>query len=279
MWPTMASSLPCRLVDRRSAFHVGRYYVSALTLERAGFSRHMRVLQSVRRSKSLQRHLWNNPGVITNVDDRLHRFSIPSRPHSTAPAARESSDIDNGGGGGGPVGDLFGSPVGPGLVGRSSSIRRSFGPRSNAQAMLTCGGPGLARHASFDPEYGRAREWIRSHAVGPAVLSPVLIQGLVGALVEASVPQSVPVGSTMRQIRPIIVGVEMEAKITAVSVSDGSDTAEKSEAMCMDSGPNDRFKKGKGYEVILKTECTRVRDGAVIAEGCHTIWIPDYMHM
>ncbi len=106
-----------------------------------------------------------------------------------------------------PWGDLFEASVGPELVGKKAHIRRKFDAQSNALGLLTCGGQALAKHASFDPEYERARGWIQHHAVGPAVMSPVLIGGLVGALVEAAVPQSVPMASTMRQIRPLIVGV------------------------------------------------------------------------
>ena len=90
-------------------------------------------------------------------------------------------------------------------LGKTASIRRVFEANSNAIGLLTCGGEQLARHASFDPDYDRAQGWIRRHAVGPAVLSPVLISGLVGALVEAAFPQSVPVSSSSHQIRPLIV--------------------------------------------------------------------------
>ena len=65
----------------------------------------------------------------------------------------------------------------------------------------------MAAHASFDPQYDRARAYIQNHAVGPAVLSPILISGLVGALVEAALPQSFLMGSSMKQIRTLIVGV------------------------------------------------------------------------
>ena len=124
---------------------------------------------------------------------------------TTAPVSESAEDDD------GPGGDLFRSAVGPELVGKSSWIRRTFDPRSNSLSLLTCGGEALAKHASFDPEYNRARDWIRHHPVGPAVLSPLLINGLVGALVEASVPQSVPVASSMKQIRPLIVGVSTKS--------------------------------------------------------------------
>jgi hypothetical protein len=108
----------------------------------------------------------------------------------------------------GPTGDLFESKrgvKGQDLVGKTASIRRVFSPGANAQGLLTCGGEELARHASFDPDYNRARGWIRNRAVGPCVLSPVLISGLVGALVEASLPQSVPNRCSMHQVRPLIV--------------------------------------------------------------------------
>lgn len=107
----------------------------------------------------------------------------------------------------GPWGDLFDATVGPELLGKAASFRRTFDAQSNALGLLTCGGEALAKHASFDPEYDRARDWIQHHAVGPAVLSPVLINGLVGALVEAAVPKAVPISCSMRQIRPLIVGV------------------------------------------------------------------------
>ena len=110
----------------------------------------------------------------------------------------------------GPEGDLFSADVGPSLVGKKAQVRRIFGPRANSIGLLTAGGEALAKHASFDPQYYRARDWIRTHAVGPAVLSPVLISGLVGALVEAACPQSIPISCSMQQIRPLIVGVRRE---------------------------------------------------------------------
>jgi hypothetical protein len=108
-----------------------------------------------------------------------------------------------------PMGELFalkrGGAIGESLVGKTASIRRVFGSGANAQGLLTCGGEELARHASFDPDYTRARGWIRNRAIGQSVLSPVLISGLVGALVEAAFPQSVPVTCSTHQIRPLIV--------------------------------------------------------------------------
>jgi len=178
---------------------------------------------------------------------------------------------------GGPTGELLQHPASLSLLHKSSSIRRTFGPRSNAQAMLTCGGPSLAKHASFDPSYDRAREWIRRHPVGHAVLSgPVLIGGLIGTLVEASVPQAVYLSSSLRQLRPLIVGVEIEASITVTSIQPTTANNKTSSS----SSPSEELRGGnKGYDVQLATKVSRVRDDVVIAEGTHDIWIPDYMHM
>jgi len=173
----------------------------------------------------------------------------------------------------GPEGDLFNAEVGPSLVGKTASIQRTFDSKSNAIGLLTCGGEVLAKHASFDPQYTRARDWIRHHAVGPASLSPVLISGLIGALVEASVPQSIPISCSMKQLRPLIVGVEVEAKIEVVEVT--SDHHNMTATMEM-LGRGRENKKG--YSVGLNTLVCRVRDGVRIAEGAHTIWIPDYLH-
>lgn len=152
--------------------------------------------------------------VTVNKKDLLllsaHRQSFSSTASSLSTSSPSSSfvvdddddDLDDG-----PWGDLFGAEVGYGLVGKRAWIHRSFGARANSDAMLTCGGSDLAKHASFDPSYDRARSWIRHHAVGPAVLSPILINGLVGALVEASVPHSVPMSSSIQHKRPLIVGV------------------------------------------------------------------------
>jgi hypothetical protein len=165
------------------------------------------------------------------------------------------------------------------LIGHSASIRRTFGPRCNAQALLACGGESLAAHASFDPDYSQAQKWIRSHAVGPAVLSPVLINGLVGALVEAAFPQSVPDSQTMKEIRPLIVGVNVNAKITVTNVSRTSKVY-GNEYVENNSDSNEQQQQQKyGYQVDLKTEVLRVRDDAHIAEGTHSIWIPDYQGM
>lgn len=207
-------------------------------------------------------------------------FTPTERSLSSASTAAEDA-----GDGSDPTGDLFDASkdIGPGLIGQTASIRRTFGPMSNAQCMLTCGGEKLAAHASFDPDYLRAQDWIRHHAVGPAVLSPVLVTGLVGALVEAAFPQSVPVTSFNKQIRPLIVGVAVNAKIKVEEVVDtnkdeeGSDQSEEKKRPVR--GDEDRYDRRVGYQVNLTTAVTRVRDDAVIAEGRHSIWIPDYLRM
>ena len=49
---------------------------------------------------------------------------------------------------------------------------------------------------------------------------------------------------------------------------------------CESSGTvGEVYERKNGYQVELKTEVRRVRDGAAIAEGMHTIWVPDYLHM
>jgi hypothetical protein len=177
----------------------------------------------------------------------------------------------------GPRGELFAfdKQIGPTLVGKAGWIRRTFGPRSNAEAMLTCGGEALAAHASFDPDYIRAKGWIRQHAVGPAVLSPVLVSGLVGALVEAAFPQSVPDTQAIKILRPLIVGVEVVARIevTEVLFVEGGGRAGNNSS----NERNDR--RQHGYTVRLKTTVSRERDALALAEGSHSIWIPDYLRM
>uniref|UniRef100_A0A7S2RPL8 Uncharacterized protein n=1 Tax=Eucampia antarctica TaxID=49252 RepID=A0A7S2RPL8_9STRA len=158
------------------------------------------------------------------------------------------------------------------LLSKSASIRRTFGPQDNAQALLTLGGPSLAENSSFDPQYDRAREWIHHHAVGPTVQSPVLLTGLVGALVEAALPSSIVTSSTMTQVRPLIVGLEVEAKIIVQSVGQNNTSTDSETKTIRD----DRFQRDSGYEITLGTQVTRVRDGAIIAEGNHSVWIADY---
>ena len=173
------------------------------------------------------------------------------------------------------TGELFhgAKDIGPDLVGQTASVQRTFGPNSNANVMLTCGGANLAKHASFDPEYSRARSYLRQHAIGPAVLSPILLQGLVGALVEAAFPQAVPVTQTMQTMQPLIVGVDVQATITVTDIylkehdHNGSDR------------PSLGYRQGKGFKVHLDTEVVRTRDNVVLAKGHQCVWIPDYLRM
>jgi hypothetical protein len=181
------------------------------------------------------------------------------------------------------------------LIGARGRIRRTFGPRSNAEGLLATGGPDLAAHASFDPDYHRAQDWIRHHAVGPAVLSPILISGLTGALTEAAFPHGVITYQSMKHIRPLIVGVPVAAIIEVIRVtptteriqpttgsqlndnSDPSSTAVKEEEEDDDHHPQQH--RTHGYDVTLQTVVTRVRDDCIIAEGVHELWVPDYLHM
>ena len=186
----------------------------------------------------------------------------------------------------GPVGELFQFPeIGSSdIVGKTGSIRRAFGPQSNAEAMITCGGEALAAQASFDPNYHRAKDWIRSHPVGPAVLSPVLISGLVGALVEAAFPKAIVIGSQMQFLRPLIVGVEVRAKIEVIAVAKaGASTMESAQQHPTtenhEQQRGDVRQRKNGFQVNLKTNVLRINDGHFIAEGNHSIWIPDYLHM
>jgi hypothetical protein len=177
-----------------------------------------------------------------------------------------------------PTGDLFESKlkhqgaIGENLVGKTARIRRVFGPGANSQGLLTCGGEELARHASFDPDYESAKGWIRSRAIGPAVLSPILISGLVGALVEAALPQSVPMSCSMNTIRPLIVGVEVCACIQVESVK-------KTERNSAGANEHRQNSVDRGYEIALSTKVVREQDDAIIAEGSHVVWIPSYLAM
>lgn len=176
----------------------------------------------------------------------------------------------------GPMGELFklsrGHEVSQDLVGKTASIRRVFGPNANAQGLLICGGEELARHASFDPDYNRARGWIQNRAIGPAVLSPVLISGLVGALVEAAFPQSVPVTSSMHQARPLIVGQEVFASVQVIGVKHFDRNGDEVSTKAKDFGSHQ-----EGHEIRLMTEVVRTQDNEIISEGSHTIWIPGYL--
>ena len=177
-----------------------------------------------------------------------------------------------------PKGTLFSRkiPVGPDLIGATASVQRTFGPRSNAEGLLAVGGAELAAQSSFDPNYMRAQEWIRHHAVGPARLSPILIAGLTGALTEAAFPHAIVVGQAVRHVRPLIVGVPVTASIEVLSV-------QQSTRPVRDEEQDERVEVGSerkwGYNVTLKTAVTRVRDDAVIAQGTHELWVPDYLKM
>jgi len=176
----------------------------------------------------------------------------------------------------GPMGELFDLKVGEGmnesLLDKTASIRRVFGPSANANGLLTCGGEELARHASFDPDYSRARGWIQNRAIGPAVVSPVVINGLVGALVEAAFPQSVPVAASMHQARPLIVGQEVLASVQVIGVKhfarNGTEVSMKEK---------DFGRRQDGHEIHLSTQVVRTQDDEIIAEGSHSIWIPGYL--
>jgi hypothetical protein len=194
---------------------------------------------------------------------KIAEFSSRNRQFSAPSSASFTFDDDDDS----PVGELFqtNKEIGPSLIGQTASIRRTFGPRSNAQVLLTCGGEHLAAHASFDPVYIRAKDWIQAHAVGPAVLSPVLISGLIGALVEAAFPFSVPDSQSMKVLRPLIVGAAVNARIEVNDVIRESEEGNR--------------RRENGYQVDLSTHVTRVRDDTVLAEGTHSIWIPDYQRM
>ncbi|CAB9522536.1 expressed unknown protein [Seminavis robusta] len=213
----------------------------------------------------------------TTVNEQYRRW----KSSSSSLSALDEHDLDDSLS---PVGDLFSFPaIGDDIIGKTGSIRRSFGPQCNAEAMITCGGEALAAHASFDPNYARAKDWIRSHPVGPAVLSPVLISGLVGTLVEAAFPKSVAINSSMQFLQPLIVGVEVRAKIQVITVATtgGSNTlATAKEEEDPDDDPQNEVRKRKhGHQVDLKTQVFRINDEIVIAEGTHSVWIPDYLHM
>lgn len=174
----------------------------------------------------------------------------------------------------GPTGELF-SPsnwMGDVQVGQRGRIQRVFGPRDTAEVMLLTGGPSLAGNASFDPNYDQAQSWIRQHPVGPAALTPALIPGLVGALVEAAFPRAVVVQQELRHVRPLIVGLAVQAEIEVAEIVQSDENSNP-----LMEGEEGTY--GAGHLVLLKTKVTRVRDDACIAQGKHKIWIPDYNNM
>ena len=197
-----------------------------------------------------------------------------------------------------PTGTLFQLSkvsIGPELVGARGMIRRTFGPRSNAEGLLATGGPDLAAHASFDPNYHRAQDWIRHHAVGPAVLSPILIAGLTGALTEAAFPHGVITYQSMKHVRPLIVGVPVASIIEVLTVTKAErmkddhnedhlddpdpDVDQPSETENEHDQHRQQRRRKHGYDVTLRTIVSRVRDDCIIAEGTHELWVPDYLHM
>lgn len=125
--------------------------------------------------------------------------------------------------------------------------------------------------ASFDPNYETAKDWIRSRPVGPAVLSSTLISGLVGALIEASFPQTVPVNSSLNFIRPLIVGCEVSARIQVESVNETQRDNINNNNNNNKTTTTAASTEQKGYEIILSTQVIRVQDDIVIAEGYHTV--------
>jgi hypothetical protein len=235
-----------------------------------------RLIQLISSSSSNRSALAQCTTLPTNNNEPLaqHQKTIArtasSYPEPSIPrAAYDDEEIEQGA----PTGDLFDAAINQHLLHKSASLKRTFTPRSNAQALLTCGGPILAAHASFDPKFDRARAYIRTHAVGPAVLSPVLIYGLLGALVEASLPQSFMMGSTLKQHCPLIVGVQVEATIKVISVveGDGSRDGNGKEASAISFA-----KTSAGFDLVLETEVKRVSDGTIIADGTQKVWLPDY---
>jgi hypothetical protein len=251
-------------------------------------------------ASNLQQPVSTRTGTASPLQHQLCAATTASRSFSTAaPIDYDEDDSSYYF----PVGGLFQpKEIGPNLVGQTASIMRVFGPGANARGLLTCGGEELARHASFDPDYERARGWIQNRAIGPAVLSPVLISGLVGALVEAAFPQSIPTSCSMHQKRPLIVstfflfwfsktssfskyyklfsmsclsfgflqvGVDVCAKIEVTSVEEIRKDGETIPAKEMDFGD-----RKDGYCIKLKTEVVRVQDDAVIADGTHLVWVP-----
>lgn len=195
--------------------------------------------------------------TVSHNDASIHfqsgNMCMHTRQFSTNPIVEDEASSGSGSGSGTPAS----------LLHKKASIRRTFTANSNAQAMLICGGKTLAAHASFDPNYSEARKYIRNHAVGPAIISPLLTTGLMHALVEATFPQSIFVKNEVRQLQPLIVGVEVEASMEVASVMKGGDA-------------QSHLGKCGGYELEVKTSTKRLLDGVIISEGAQTIWLPEY---
>ena len=174
----------------------------------------------------------------------------------------------------GPTGTLFQQAqpreVGPSLLHQTAAIQRTFDARSNSQVLLQTGGAALAKHASFDPHYQRAQSWIRQHAVGPAALSSVLVQGLTTALAEAAFPQAIVLSEQMSYSQSLIVGVPVEARLKVTKVQATAYPLQNAHTTRSDES---------GFSVTLDTQVVRLRDEAVLAHGERVVWVPDYLHM
>lgn len=163
------------------------------------------------------------------------------------------------------------------LVGQMGCITRTFDAQANVNATLVIGGPELAAHSSFDPDYSRAQSWIRHHAVGAAVLSPTLTVGLLQTLTEAAFPHAVCRSTSMQYYQPLIVGIPILARITVTSVAettslslsdDDDDDTDSNSSKSRNSGAD-----ADGYCVTLATEVVRVRDQEIIAKGVEELFL------
>ncbi len=226
-------------------------------------------LPSGRPTRPMKMHqktpLWNRDtkASLTTFSPQPHRHTSSSH-FSTNSCIIEDNEENNETN---PVANMI---TADDFLHKKYTVRRTFAANSNAQVMLTCGGESLAAHASFDPMYSRARTYIRNHPVGPAVLSPILVSGLSMTLIEATLPQSIFVKNEMKQHLPLIVGVEVEASIEVVSVIESPEQSNKMEEVST-------MGHTSGHELEVKTQVKRVRDGAVIADGSQTIWLPHYI--
>ncbi len=105
-----------------------------------------------------RRILWRLPAQA--LSSGKERIDLPSCTFSASLSTNENSHHYY------KEGILSSKPLPQSLLHKKASVRRTFAPNSNAQAMLVCGGPSLAAHASFDPEYSRAKGYIQNHPVG-----------------------------------------------------------------------------------------------------------------
>jgi hypothetical protein len=170
----------------------------------------------------------------------------------------------------------FSIPSNDSLLHKTASVRRSFESSSNAQVMLISGGSQLASNASFDPHYTRAKDYIRKHAVGQAVLTPILLNGMIGALVESQFPQGFMKKCTLEQKLPLIVGCEVEASLEVVDVKNATRTHHSIGSIDNNHDSiNDNHLDG--LQVDLVTKVIRVSDGKEVAVGTQTIWLPEHV--